>query len=808
MLAVAGRRKRRPGVLTRLSDRFDGWWRKRKTDDEPAGPIKIETPLAHDPAPVDLLDELKIAVPKRKYPGPRPRVKNGNGANGEAASAVLDETCRLPKVIAKHPIPGQDDCVSGQAIKPVLDSTPPDDGVLTANAARPRPLKKRPPLRPGQPAGPNGPRLVKKRSDEHSGAATATPADRPLKKRPDETAGAASTAAPADRLLKKRPDETAGAASTATPADRPLKKRPDETASAAAVPRPLKKRLVRTDEGATATPPARPLKKRPAVAPDAGGELKATENQAPPTETSPAEKEPSAADLGPAAASISPEPLKDEPEKAAGTEAAKAAETVPAEEAKPTSPETAAPDAAVSAASGQTPLHSSIFTPRRRRVGLLALGALAAAALIAVIAYFGYSYYLDQTTPSAKVARIPAASLPRVAPLNPGVYELYAQERESSVQSEVTIAQGSSLGKSLEELGLGARHQVGALIECLTNEAGLSVVRPGAVIQAYWLDRGKNELGRLEYHPSTGGAPIVVMPKIGGGYWSYSLASPPLTLSAAREGTVTSSLWEAGSKAGLDAGVIMTLSEILASDVDFLTDIKKDDTFQVLYSREYRDGRPQGTPVIDMVKLVNKGKEYEYYRFVNNKDQVGYFDRDGRTSQKTFFVTPLQYKRISSRFTMTRMHPIHKVVRPHQGVDYAAPSGTPISSVADGTVVFAGWNGGYGRLVTIQHDSTYTTMYAHMSSFAPGIKKGSVVKQGDHIGNVGATGTATGPHLDFRLKKNGVFVDPIPELAKQQGKKLEASEYQAFTGVVTTIRERMTKQLEANKLDGTNSASL
>ncbi len=285
-----------------------------------------------------------------------------------------------------------------------------------------------------------------------------------------------------------------------------------------------------------------------------------------------------------------------------------------------------------------------------------------------------------------------------------------------------------------------------------------------------------------------------------GGFWRYNLSSPLLTINAAREGSITSSLWEAGSKAGLDANVIMSLAEILASEVDFLTDIKKGDEFQVLYSRDYSDGKAQGTPIIDMVSFKSRTKTLEYYRYVNSQDKVGYYDSEGRSSVKTFFVSPLQYKRISSHFTMTRMHPIHKVVRPHQGVDYAAPTGTPVSTVSDGTVIFCGWNGGYGRLVTIKHDSTYTTMYAHLSSFAPGLKKGSTVKQGDLIGRVGATGTATGPHLDFRLKKNGKFIDPVPELAKQEGKKLDSpKDRQAFVEVRDRIRVRMKEQLAAAK---------
>ncbi len=448
---------------------------------------------------------------------------------------------------------------------------------------------------------------------------------------------------------------------------------------------------------------------------------------------------------------------------------------------------------------------ASADRPGRRRRGLWA--GLAVLFISVAGAALGLWHYSRPAPPAAKVARIPIASLPQVAPLAPGFYELYALEREAAIRTEVTISQGSTLGKALEEIGLGTRQGAPAIIQCLADQGKVAIgkVPPGTVVRAFWADRGHSELKRLEYCPDSGSAPMVIMPRPEGGFWLYNLASAPMTLTAAREGTIPNggSLWQTGSQAGLDSDEIAALSDILASEVDFLTDIKDGDHFQVLFSREYQDGRPlrKDKPVIDMVKLINRGRSIEYYRFVNSRDEVAYYNHEGRSSKKTFFVSPLQYKRISSNFSMARKHPIFKVVRPHQGVDYAAPAGTPISTVADGVVVFAGWNGGYGRLVTIKHSDTYTTMYAHMSKFASGLNKGSVVKQGDLIGYVGATGTATGPHLDFRLKKNGNFIDPIPELAKQEGKAIEMDQKE-FLAVVELLRKRMAEQLAANGNEG------
>jgi murein DD-endopeptidase MepM/ murein hydrolase activator NlpD len=425
--------------------------------------------------------------------------------------------------------------------------------------------------------------------------------------------------------------------------------------------------------------------------------------------------------------------------------------------------------------------------------------ALAAALLIVVGGFYAYRRHA-QPPPRAKVARIPAAGLPLVVPLEAGLFERYARTRDPAraTLTEVTVAPGSNLSKALEEVGLNSRNNYREVLDCLT-ESGTDplsrLVQPGAVIKAFWADPEMESLARLEFYPVAGAAPWVVLPKSQGGFWRYSLASRPLNISGAGAGKVEGSLWNAGLRAGLDGGLIMARADVLASDIDFFTGLKKGDSFEVLYSRDYLDGRPQGAPIIEMVRMENNGRTFEYYRYINAKGQAGYYDRDGRSNLKTFFASPLQYTRISSGFSLARRHPIYKVVRPHQGVDYAAPSGTPVSAVAAGKVVTARWSGGFGRLVTIQHDAIYTTMYGHLSSFAPGLKEGSVVRQGDLIGRVGASGTATGPHPDFRLRKNGVFVNPIPELARQVGRQLEGADSKAFAGVIPVLQKRLAAQL-------------
>lgn len=226
------------------------------------------------------------------------------------------------------------------------------------------------------------------------------------------------------------------------------------------------------------------------------------------------------------------------------------------------------------------------------------------------------------------------------------------------------------------------------------------------------------------------------------------------------EGVIESSLWNAMKAAGGDQNITMELSEIYAWTVDFFG-IQPGDTFKVVYENRYIKDECIGMGRILASYLKNSGEgHYAYYFEQNNKGE--YFDENGDNLRKAFLKAPLNYKRISSTFSNARKHPVTKVVRPHHGVDYAAPTGTPVVTVADGTVIEKGWDKkGGGNYVKVKHNNTYTTTYMHLNGFAKGIQKGSKVKQGQLIGYVGSTGMSTGPHLDFRLNKNGKYINPL-----------------------------------------------
>ena len=224
---------------------------------------------------------------------------------------------------------------------------------------------------------------------------------------------------------------------------------------------------------------------------------------------------------------------------------------------------------------------------------------------------------------------------------------------------------------------------------------------------------------------------------------------------------IKSSLWNAMAEAGCDYSLILELSDIYAWTIDFFG-IQPGDSCKVIFEKQFVDDTVYIGIGNVLAAYFKSGGDSKYaFSFVQD-GRKEYFDENGDNMRKAFLKAPLNYRRISSKFSNGRMHPVYHVVRPHHGVDYAAPSGTPVQSIGDGTVIDKGWDKkGGGNYVKIKHNSTYTTTYMHLKGFAKGISEGCKVKQGQTIGYVGSTGASTGPHLDFRLQKNGTYIDPL-----------------------------------------------
>ena len=226
-------------------------------------------------------------------------------------------------------------------------------------------------------------------------------------------------------------------------------------------------------------------------------------------------------------------------------------------------------------------------------------------------------------------------------------------------------------------------------------------------------------------------------------------------------GTIKSSLYEDGSEVGCSPQLILNFADIFAWDVDFFSDLRKDDSFKLLFEEIYRGGEFVKYGKILAAEFTNREKRFRAFYFEDAKGRGSYYNDNGSSVNREFLKSPLRYSRISSRFSKRRFHPILRIYRPHSGVDYAAPTGTPVEATCDGKIIFIGWKKDYGKCIKIRHNHIYTSFYGHLSRYAKGMKQGKRVKQGQVIGYVGTTGLATGPHLDYRLKKRGRFIDPL-----------------------------------------------
>jgi murein DD-endopeptidase MepM/ murein hydrolase activator NlpD len=256
-------------------------------------------------------------------------------------------------------------------------------------------------------------------------------------------------------------------------------------------------------------------------------------------------------------------------------------------------------------------------------------------------------------------------------------------------------------------------------------------------------------------------------------------------------GTIESSMWDAMIGGGLHPSLAISLSEIFAWTVDFFG-LQKGDGFKVIYEELYIDDKLLSTGKVYAAQFSRTGSVVTAIPFIQDSTE-SYFDVDGASLRKAFLKAPLQFARISSRFSSSRMHPILRIRRPHFGVDYAAPIGTPVHAIGDGRVISATTENGSGRMVKIQHNSVYATAYLHLSKFGEGISSGVYVRQGDIIGYVGSSGLSTGPHLDFRFYMNGSPVDPlkvdaptVEPISEANRERFERSKL-VFLGLLGTI---------------------
>jgi len=265
------------------------------------------------------------------------------------------------------------------------------------------------------------------------------------------------------------------------------------------------------------------------------------------------------------------------------------------------------------------------------------------------------------------------------------------------------------------------------------------------------------------------------------------------------KGKIQSSLYESMRKVGINPELIIQFAEIFASKVDFFTDCRSGDEFAILWDSYTHNGKILQDIHICAAMYKNKDSIYYAFYFKSENGKSGYYDEKGKSVESAFLKAPLNYRRISSHFSYRRFHPILKIYRPHLGIDYAAPYGTPVSAIGDGRVIFAGWTrNGYGIAIKIKHPNGYISYYGHLSRIRKGIRAGRWVKKGQVIGYVGSTGLATGPHLDFRLKKNGKFINFL-KLKLPPSYPLSSKYLGEFEKVKTEMMEKL-KSLKENQI--------
>ncbi len=257
-------------------------------------------------------------------------------------------------------------------------------------------------------------------------------------------------------------------------------------------------------------------------------------------------------------------------------------------------------------------------------------------------------------------------------------------------------------------------------------------------------------------------------------------------ISQVATGTINQSLFLAGQDAGMSDSLIMALAGIFGWDIDFALDIRQGDSFTLMYEELYLDGEKVGDGNIIAAEFINDNRTYRAYRYTDSNNKTEYYSPDGKSMRKPFMRTPVDLARISSHFNLRRKHPILNKIRAHKGVDYAAATGTAIKATGDGKVVHRGNKGGYGKTIILRHGNTYTTLYAHMSKYARKTGVGSRVRQGQIIGYIGSTGLATGPHLHYEFRVNGVHRNPL-KVKLPSAKPLPESEMDRFTASIQPL---------------------
>ena len=407
--------------------------------------------------------------------------------------------------------------------------------------------------------------------------------------------------------------------------------------------------------------------------------------------------------------------------------------------------------------------------------------------IIAIFSGFAYNYFFIQEEISASEE----------------VFDIKkSQEEEIKDRVEkILIIDGATYGSLMATSGVEYSKAMD-IYESAKDIYDLVKIRVGRVIELVY-DKDTDEVKELRYKINTEDELLVknlkyfnntetasgTSERVDG--WEVNLESIPYEIKTRiAEGVVESSMYQAAMDNDIDIRAIIELANAFQWSIDFAMDPRVGDKFKLIYEERFLDGKYIMPGQIFAAVYVNDGKEHYVYYFEESEDNKGFFDEDGRSVQKMFLKAPVEFKYISSGYTVgTRVIMELGIAGPHRAIDYAAPIGTPIRTVGNGTVTFTGWSSiGYGYLTSIRHNGTYSTNYAHQSKIA--VKRGQKVSQGDIIGYVGSTGLSTGPHLHYEMVKNGAKIDPLKEVLPP-GKPIKDVNKERFFESIKSLREEL-----------------
>jgi murein DD-endopeptidase MepM/ murein hydrolase activator NlpD len=383
---------------------------------------------------------------------------------------------------------------------------------------------------------------------------------------------------------------------------------------------------------------------------------------------------------------------------------------------------------------------------------------LAGVSVFGMVAAFGTaSSALElQTVPQQTVVEQLA-----IEPIAAALLSEASPETPATFVREERIGRGDTVASLLNRLGVQDDAAFAFLLQAREAQAIFRQLRPGKVMTARVGDNGSLQELIFPLNSNKDIDRVLLVQRKGDSFTALEQNQHLETQTEIKSGEISYSLFGATDAAGIPDGIATQIADIFGGDIDFHRDLRKGDRFSLTYETLMHLGRPVRSGRILAAEFVNAGKTYRAIWFQGGGGQGGYYTADGKNMRKAFLRSPLEFSRVTSGFTMSRFHPILQKWRAHTGVDYGAPTGTRVKATGDGVVEFAGSQGGYGRVIILRHQGSYTTVYGHLAAFATGTKKGARVSQGDVIGYVGATGLATGPHLHYEFRVNNVFRNPL-----------------------------------------------